>query len=127
MIGSRIVVFNRQNLTEVMMAYVFRNADGVITGSASENLGEGWTFIEDESNEYVDFLESSLTKAAPFRESDIQLARVLEDLITLLIERDAIRFTDFPAAAQKRMNERLTLRQKNQLSKLVDDSSGFIY
>lgn len=109
------------------MAYVFKNADGVITGSSTENLGKGWYFIENESNEYIEFLENSLTKAAPFRESDIQLARVLEDLITLLIERDAIRFTDFPAAAQKRMNERLSLRQKNQLFKLVDDSNGFIY
>lgn len=109
------------------MAYVFKNSQGRITGSASENLGEGWAFIEGDASEYLEFLENSLTEIAPFRESDIQLARVLEDLITLLIERDMIRFTDFPPAAQKRLNSRQVLRKKTQLSKLVDENRDFIY
>jgi hypothetical protein len=109
------------------MAYIFKNAQGAITGSASENLGEGWEFIEGDTSEYLEFLENSLTEVAPFRESDIQLARVLEDLIMLLIERDMIRFTDFPAAAQKRLNSRQAMRKKTQLSKLMDDNHDILY
>ena len=88
------------------MAYIFKNAQGVVVAaSAAESFGEDWTFVEDNSKEYLEFLENSLAKNAPFRESDIQLARVLEDLISMLIERNLIRFTDFPQAAQKRLND----------------------
>lgn len=103
------------------MAYVCKNALGnVIAASATENLGDGWLFVEDNAREYLEFLENSLAKNAPFRESDIQLARVLEDLITILIERNIIRFTDFPAAAQKRLNDRQSMRKQTQLTGLVD-------
>ena len=105
------------------MAYIFKNAQGVVVAaSATESFGEDWTFVEDNSKEYLEFLENSLTKNAPFRESDIQLARVLEDLISMLIERNLIRFTDFPQAAQKRLNDRQSMRKNTQLSKLVDES-----
>lgn len=105
------------------MAYVLKNVQGeVIAVSATENLGAGWALVEDNSKEYLDFLERSLAKSDPFRESDIHLARVLEDLITLLIERNMIRFTDLPAPAQKRLNDRQSLRKKTQLSSLLDDN-----
>lgn len=104
------------------MAYVFKNASGVVVAaSESENFGDGWLFVEDNSKEYLAFLEQSLAKNSSFRESDIQLARVLEDLISILIDGNVIRFTDFPAAAQKRLNERQSMRKKTQLSTLVDE------
>ncbi len=105
------------------MAYVFKNPQGeVVAVSAAENMGDGWILVEDNSKEYLGFLEKSLTKSDPFRESDIHLARVLEDLITLLIERNMIRFTDLPSGAQKRLNDRESLRKKTQLSSLLDDN-----
>ena len=105
------------------MAYIFKNAQGVVVAaSAAESFGEDWTFVEDNSKEYLEFLENSLAKNAPFRESDIQLARVLEDLISILIERNLIRFTDFPQAAQKRLNDRQSMRKNTQLSKLTDEN-----
>ncbi len=110
------------------MAYVFKNSQGnVIAASASENLGKGWIFIEDNAREYLEFLENSLAENAPFRESDIQLARVLEDLISMLIEKNIIRFTDFPQAAQKRLNDRQGMRKKTQLSKLIDENLDIIF
>ncbi len=110
------------------MAYVFKNSQGcIVAASAMENLGEGWEFIEGNASEYLAFLENSLAENAPFRESDIQLARVLEDLITLLIDRGAIRFTDFPHAAQKRLNDRQSMRKKTRLSKLVDEGQDLIF
>jgi hypothetical protein len=109
------------------MAYILKNTQGVITGSSSENLGEGWEFIESNAKEYLEYLEHSLAESAPFRESDIQLARVLEDLISILIDRGMLRFTDFPPAAQKRLNYRQSMRKKNRLSGIVDENRDFIY
>lgn len=104
------------------MAYIFKNASGaVIAVSDSENFGDGWIFVEANSKEYLAFLEQTLAKNSSFRESDIQLARVLEDLISILIEGNVIRFTDFPIAAQKRLNERQSMRKKTQLSTLADE------
>lgn len=105
------------------MAYIFKNSQGtIVAASASENLGKGWVFVKDNSKDYLEFLENSLAEGAPFRESDIQLARVLEDLISMLIERNIIRFTDFPEAAQKRLNDRQSMRKKNQLPRLLDEN-----
>lgn len=104
------------------MAYILRNAQGnIIAVSAENNMDGNWQFIQEDAAEYVDYLENSLAKNSKFRESDIQLARVLEDLISMLIERNLIRFTDFPAAAQKRLIDRQTLRKKTQLSSILED------
>lgn len=109
------------------MPYIFKNSEGQIAGSASEKLGADWEFIEGDAKEYLDYLEQSLAEHAPFRESDIQLARVLEDLISILIDRGMVRFTDFPPAAQKRLNYRQSMRKKNRLSGIVDENRDFIY
>ena len=110
------------------MAYVYKNTQGnVVAASASENLGKGWLYVDDNNKDYLEFLESSLADNAPFRESDIQLARVLEDLISMLIEKNIIRFTDFPQAAQKRLNDRQSMRKKSQLSKLIDENLDIIF
>lgn len=109
------------------MAYILKNAQGnIIAASATEKLGPDWQFIEENSKEYLTYLENSLAKSSVFRESDIQLARVLEDLISMLIERNLIRFTDFPIAAQKRLIDRQTMRKKTQLSSILDDDSESI-
>jgi hypothetical protein len=109
------------------MAYVLKDAEGnIIAASPTENPGQGWELIEDDPKDYVKFLEKSLAKSAPFRESDIQLVRVLEDLITLLIDRDVIRFTDLPAIAQQRLNDRESMRKKTNLSNLMVDRDDFI-
>ncbi|MEK9824964.1 MAG: hypothetical protein VW395_01505 [Methylotenera sp.] len=105
------------------MAYILKNAQGeVIAASASENPGAGWEYVENNAKVYLDYLENALVKSHSFRESDIQLARVLEDLINLMIERNLIRFTDFPEAAQRRLNQRQSMRRNSQLSDLLGDS-----
>jgi hypothetical protein len=110
------------------MAYVFKNAQGkIVAASVAESFGTGWAFVDDNSKEYLEFLEDTLAESAPFRESDLQMARVVEDLISMLIDKNVIRFTDFPEAAQKRLNDRQSMRKRTQLSKLVDDSDDIIF
>lgn len=106
------------------MAYVLKNGAGkIIATSPSENIGNNWTLIDASDKDYLEFLENALTESDAFRESDIHLARVLEDLITLLIERNMIRFTDLPQAAQKRLNDRQSMRKQTQLTDILDDST----
>jgi hypothetical protein len=81
---------------------------------------EGWVYVEDKNAEYIAFLDKELLQHDPFRESDIHLARVLEDLISLLTDKQIIRFTDFPAAAQKRLLERQQLRKKSHILDIID-------
>ena len=44
--------------------------------------------------------------------SDLTLARVMEDLIDVLIEKGVIMFTDFPEMAQKKLLERRGFRKE---------------
>lgn len=104
------------------MAYVLKNKEGeIIAASPDTQVAADWVEVENTDTEYLDFLDNELKKHHTFRESDIQLARVLEDLISILIDRSLISFTDFPSAAQKRLNERQSLRHKNRLNLLGDD------
>ncbi len=104
------------------MAYVLRDNQGtIIAASSTVQVDQDWQLIENKHPEYIAFIEAELKQHAAFRESDIQLARVLEDLIEILIERNLIQFTDFPSAAQKRLNDRQSMRSKNRLSMIVED------
>lgn len=110
------------------MAYVLKNKEGVIIASSPDQKpGPEWIEVDNDAPEYSKFLEVSLQGSSAFRESDIQLVRVLEDLITLLIDREVIRFTDLPAPAQKRLNDRESMRKDTSLSGLMHDKDDFIF
>ena len=106
------------------MPYVLRDAGKIQAMSVVSVELAGWEYIEASSEEYQDFLETSISESSFFRESDIQLARVLEDVVSLLIDRDVIRFTDLPAPAQKRLVERQTLRMKGKQLDIIDDETS---
>ncbi len=59
-------------------------------------------------------------------ESDTGLARVLEDLIDVLITRGLIQFTDLPEAAQAKLLERRQTRasMSNRLDLLPDENDS---
>lgn len=46
------------------------------------------------------------------RESDLSMVRVLEDLVTILIEKNLIAFTDLPEAAITKILMRRQIREK---------------
>jgi hypothetical protein len=59
-------------------------------------------------------------------QSDTSIARVLEDLVDVLIGRGVIQFTDLPQAAQDKLMSRQETRAKlkNSLQLLPDDGDG---
>lgn len=110
------------------MAYILKNDQGdIIATSPDIQPGANWVAIDNDDAEYVAFLEHTMQNISAFRESDIQLVRVLEDLITVLIDKDVIRFTDLPAPAQQRLNKRETMRKTTSLSELMQDSDDFMF
>lgn len=59
-------------------------------------------------------------------QSDTAIARVLEDLVDVLITRGVIQFTDLPVAAQDKLMSRRQSRAmlKNSLQLLPGDGEG---
>ena len=109
-----------------IMPYILRGQDSKIEAISQTRItGEGWEEVMSGDPEYLDYLDDALKKEDRFRESDIQLARVLEDLISLLIDRDFIRFTDFPDAAQKKLIERQGFRAGKKNLNLLDYEDTF--
>lgn len=108
------------------MPYVLRDADGSILAVARQQPDDGgdWQPVDAQAADYLRYLEETMAQADRFRESDIHLARVLEDLIDVLIERDVIRFTDLPEAARKRLLSRQALRRQARLVDILDERQG---
>lgn len=110
------------------MPYVMRDSDGRITSVHIENDSSAHEEIDVSSPELQAFLErSGSAQHGLLKEdlaaSDIDMIRVLEDLIAVLIDKRVINMTDLPAAAQKKLSRRYGLRSKlTDLGSIVGDS-----
>lgn len=103
------------------MPYIKRDSDGqIIAISKSDPTEEGWEFRPYDDVDLMVFLETMKTSNA-LAPTDLGLARVVEDLIDLLIDRDVMRFTDLPAPAQEKLLKRRSLRASMNSLKLLND------
>jgi hypothetical protein len=101
------------------MLYVQRDKAGKICSISAEQTSDAAEFIPSDSHEIFEFLSSAGISevnapeicAAYLAGTDSDLARVLEDLIDLLIDKSVIRLTDFPAPAQNRLVNRQLARE----------------
>ena len=97
------------------MPFVKRDADGNIIAVYAKNVQKGLEEVIGDDPQLVEFLYDGTEDAAARKdliESDLGLARVLEDLIDLLIEKGTFRFTDLPDAAQEKLLARRGLRKE---------------
>ncbi len=97
------------------MPFVKRDAEGSITAVFQEREAADLEEIHPDSPELSDFFyrgDGGTEQRHQWLEADLALARVLEDLIDLLIEKGYIRFTDFPEAAQQKLLTRRGLRKE---------------
>ncbi len=97
------------------MPYVKRDADGKIAAvyqTAAEGAEEQITAEDEELRAFLSGGDQESIAKQEFMESDLGLARVLEDLIDLLIEKGAFMFTDLPPAAQQKLLGRRGLRRE---------------
>ena len=96
------------------MPFVVRDAAGTIAEVHKTGSSRAREEVAPESAELRRFLAD--TNGAHVRdaldESDLGLIRVLEDLITLLIDKRVIALTDLPEAAQRKLAYRYSLRSE---------------
>lgn len=97
------------------MPFVKRDETGRIIAVYSTAEMPGLEEINANDPQLTDFMYDGDPDAAAKKdmiESDLGLARVLEDLIDLLIEKGTFRFTDLPEAAQQKLLARRGLRKE---------------
>jgi len=81
------------------------------------------TGVADDGDESSGNIEG--TALRQLDESDLEMARITEDLIDLLIGRNIINFTDFPGMAQAKLITRRALRSNmSALTNLVGDEEN---
>jgi hypothetical protein len=107
------------------MPYIKRNLDGSID-SLSLSLNDAHPeHISATDHELIKFLsfnnETEISKFALI-ESDKDIARVTEDLVYLLINKNIILFTELPQAVQVKLLGREKLR-----SSLTDTTDNFLH
>ncbi len=105
------------------MPFVHKDAAGKILAVYAEPV-EGGHEVAPDDPALKAFIQSnipSLEGEKDWAESDLALARVIEDLIEVLIDKKVIMFTDFPEGAQKKLLARRGLRKEFDL---VEDLFG---
>jgi hypothetical protein len=108
-----------------MSHYVKRNPQGLVVAVSVEPL-EGFEPATTGGEELARQMEQAVSPQHRLEESDRDVVRVLDDLINLLVEKNTIRFTDLPLAAQRKLLERKGLRKGgSHLGLLGEDASLF--
>ena len=97
------------------MFYVERNEAGGVIAIYKEDTGKNLESLEDNHPDILNFLQRSSDAEFAIKElqqSDIEMIRVVEDLIEILIEKNIIVFTDLPLATQTKILQRKKIREK---------------
>jgi hypothetical protein len=114
------------------MPYIIRDAGGKIvqvfeqpvTGAAEQlaaDSSEMTEFNKSRSENTVEALRRQLA------ESDSGMARLVEDLIDVLIGKGVIKFTDLPQAAGAKYLERLSTRERlHAVKSIIVDANDII-
>ena len=96
------------------MPYVTRDPEGRITALHAERAGDTQERLAADHPDLLAFVGSHVRLAeirSELESSDLELIRVLEDLIAVLIDNGIIRLTDLPLAAQRKLSQRGELRR----------------
>lgn len=107
------------------MPYVRRDATGQVIALSSEPL-EGFEHVPADLPEIAEFEHRLAGTRSRLEESDRDVVRVLDDLVNLLIDKNLIRFTDLPAAAQRKLIARRGLRESGSHLGLLRDDPGLL-
>ena len=105
------------------MPYVTRDADGRIVAVhaiQSHETQERLSADDSGLREFIAATGDSTSLQSALLSSDLELVRVLEDLISVLIDKRIIMLTDLPKEAQKKLSRRYEMRSRlNDLGGIV--------
>jgi hypothetical protein len=104
------------------MPYVQRNAQGQVVALLKDSGDSATEFLMPGHPDITFFLtEVAAVSGDQFSPiTDLEMVRVIEDLVDLLIVKNVIVLTDLPAAVQKKL-----LRQRNRRSRLFGGMNMF--
>ena len=102
------------------MPFVKRDAAGRIAAVFRERSDEATEYLASDHPEIAEFAgpESAHDEHSSMLHSDLEMIRVYEDLIDILISKRIVVLTDFPTKAQEKLVRRKRLR--SSLSSLTE-------
>lgn len=105
--------------------FLKRNHKGEVVAISKTAEGEINESMADDAPEILQFLKGARSaEQLALEQTDQAMARVLEDVVSLLVEQGVIRFTDLPGVAQDKLLARRELRGKRQGIQLLDDGDN---
>lgn len=107
------------------MAFVKRNEQGHIVAVSRELADDFPELVAEDSDELQAFL-AAVGQSSALAQSDLEFIRVLDDLLTILLEKNLLLFTELPEEAQRKLSERNRLRQLGRNSLDLLDSEHLI-
>lgn len=108
------------------MPFVIRDQSGRISGvSDHTEVGISEEVAADDPELAQFLVDQGLSTAESIRqtlaESDMQMVRLVDDLIDLLMDKGVIKFTDLPSAAAEKYLHRQIARTRLQADLIVDE------
>jgi hypothetical protein len=105
------------------MPYVGRNQHGKIVAVGASESADLAEWVEPNAPDLRGFLAQLAPAEDDLSRSDQALIRVVEDIVNTLIEKNVIRFTDLPEAAQHKLLERRSMRRAKGSLKLLGEET----
>jgi hypothetical protein len=94
------------------MPYAERNDDGLIVALYAAQNDRAREFLTGNHPEITAFLnEGANGHVARMQASDMEMARVVEDLIFVLIEKSVIKLDSLPAVTRHKITQRAQIRE----------------
>ncbi|OLF56707.1 tryptophan synthase subunit beta [Pseudomonas chlororaphis] len=112
------------------MFYVQRDAQGQLVRVEPAAYAEATETLPADHHEIQEWYANEVVEISlkQLKQSDLEMIRVLDDLIQVLTSKGVIRVTDLPPAAQAKLMDRTQAREAlGGLSHLInDDETGLI-
>jgi FMN phosphatase YigB (HAD superfamily) len=107
------------------MPYVARDDQGAIVDVQERETETAYEQVSFDDPELVSYLNNGNEPEeiqAELEASDFEFIRVIEDVITVLIDKRVFMLTDLPAAAQEKLARRYHLRSRlTDLGSIISD------
>jgi hypothetical protein len=112
------------------MPYVTRDDDGhiiAVHANQSKQAQERLPIDDPGLRAFIAATGESANLQSALVSSDLELVRVLEDLIAVLIDKRIIMLTDLPQAAQRKLSRRYEMRSRlNDLGSIVAEQEEIL-
>ncbi|TVP53384.1 MAG: hypothetical protein EA349_13875 [Halomonadaceae bacterium] len=78
--------------------------------------------LPDDDEELSGFMANSGDTSSVFKKSDIELIRVIEDLVDILTQKGVFQYTELPVEVRNKLNSRKALRRERNKLDLLDSN-----